>query len=191
MKRNHIHFITIVFALYILAGFLACVCKPCNDPNLIAVPKAVAGEIQYHWEMIQAIKHAGGAATTSIQIIPSGTSSVNSIAADSVTTSIILVANDTFAGVKCLRLHGGFGLTCNNADLGAAIAIDGIVESKISCMNLSTCCLRSNSLRYDDLGQHMHCGTGKIFNNGGIGLTGIIENCKGVADTVNLTINFS
>lgn len=168
----------------------ACTCKPCDDPNLVSVPTAATGNLRHHWEMIQAVQHSGGFETSSIQMLPYGTNSVNSFAADSVTTSIILVVEDTLAGVKCILLNGGFGLTCNNLIGGGAIAIDGILENKSQCINLTKCCLRSNSLRYDDLGRFMRCGSNQKFNNGGVGITGVIENCKGMKDTVMLTINF-
>ncbi len=190
MKRKHPHFVSLSLSFYIIMTIHACTCKPCDDPNLVSVPAAVTGNLRHHWEMIQAVQHTGGFATSSIQIIPSGILSVNSFAADTITTSIILVVEDTLAGVKCIKLNGGFGLTCGNASGGGAIAIDGILENKTQCINLSTCCLKSNSLRYDDLGRHMRCGSNQNFNNGGIGITGIIENCKGIMDTVMLTINF-
>lgn len=190
MKRKYPHFISFTLVFHLLPGLFSCICKPCDDPSLVSVPKEGTGNLRYHWEMTQAVEHTGGVATSSIQIIPSGTTSVNAFAADSITTGIRLMVEDTLAGVKCIRLNGGFGLTCNTADTGDAVAIDGIVETKIFCSDLTKCCLRSNSLRYDDLGRFMQCGNGRIFRNGGIGLTGIIENCKGVMDTVILTVNF-
>lgn len=189
MKRKHSHFVSHSLSFFLIMTIHACTCKPCDDPNLVSVPVAGTGNLRHHWEIIQAVQHTGGFATSSIQIIPSGTTSVNSFAADTVTTSIILVVEDTLAGVKCIKLNGGFGLTCGNAS-GGAIAIDGVLENKTQCMDLSKCCLKTNSLRYDDIGRHMRCGPGQNFYNGGIGITGIIENCKGIMDTVIMTINF-
>lgn len=175
---------TSIFTMY------SCQCKSCDDPNLVQVPQNIVSAINYHWEMIQAVQHSNNTATSSIQIIPSGTNLVNSPAADSVTTTIILVAEDTLAGIKCLQLKGGFGLTCTDNTGAGAIAVDGILPLKSVCINLTKCCLKSNRIDYEDLGQFMHCSGDRTWSNGGVGLTGFIQNCKGMTDTVFLTVNF-
>ncbi len=167
-------------------------CRPCNscdDPKLVKVPAVDASPPAYHWEMSQAVMHYDGTATSSISIIPAGTSVVNSTAADSVTTNVYLTANDPESGVRCIYIKGGFGLTCINSD-STAIAIDGILKSQSYCVDLTNCCLSELRLAVEDLGSHIQCPGDRMLSNGGVGLTGIVVNCKGGQDTVNLTVQF-
>ncbi len=164
-------------------------CNPCNDPKLVSVPATGIGSLHYYWEFVQAVQHSNGTATSSISMVSPGTTSINSVAADSVTTSIHLVGIDSLAGIKCLSFKGGYGVTCSNGGTGA-IAIDGILSIKSQCLPLTTCCLISQNMKIENLGQYMQCGAGKQFVSGGVGITGTIENCKGEIDTVFLSVNF-
>lgn len=164
-------------------------CNSCNDPQLIKVVPG-SSQIRYNWEFIQAVQHSNNTATSSISIVPAGTVSINSVANDSVTTSIILVASDSISGIHCLGVKGGFGFTCLNPEGGPGIAIDGIIPFNEDCNALTKCCLRTMQIRAENIGSHIKCTPGKILSGGTVGLTGIIRSCAGSADTVYLSINF-
>jgi len=180
---------------FLLLGVLAVLvwgCKPCNscdDPKLVKVPAVDPSPPAFHWEMSQTVSHSNGTVTSNISIVPGGTTIVNSTAADSVTTTVYLAANDPESGVQCIYIQGGFGLTCMNSD-SMVIAIDGILKSQSQCVDLTTCCLKDLRIEVEDLGSSIHCPDGRTLSSGGVGLTGIIVNCKGMQDTVNLTVQF-
>ena len=165
-------------------------CNPCDDPALVHVTPGSPSSVTHNWEFIQAVRHSNGTATSSISIVPAGTTSVNSVANDSTTTSINLVATDTLAGIHCIGIKGGFGFTCINPAGGPALAIDGIIPYKETCNNLTKCCLKSMQATADNIGANLKCGAGRVFSNGGVGITGIITNCNGVKDTVIINVVF-
>lgn len=181
--------------LYLLSStyfLLIASCKPCNscnDENLVKVNVSDATYSTYQWEMSQAVQHSNGTATSSINIVPTGTTIVNSSAADSVTTSVYLTATDNESGIKCLRLSGGFGFTCEN-NANQAIVLDGILAQKTLCLDLTNCCIKSQRIAYENLSQFITCPIGRTFTNGGVGITAIIENCAGKIDTTFLTVQF-
>jgi len=181
--------------LFLLLGVnvvMAWGCKPCNscdDPKLVKVPAVDTSAPAFHWEMSQAVQHSNGTATSSISIVPEGTTVINSSAADSVTTTVYLAANDPESGVQCIHIKGGFGFTCMNSD-SLAIAIDGKVKSQSYCLDLTTCCLKDIRIAVEDLGSYLRCPGDRTLNSGGVGLTGIVINCTGIVDTVNLTVQF-
>ena len=187
------HRLLLAFPAVFLFALIFSQCQPCNscnDPLLIKVPAADPSPPTYQWEMSQAVHHSNGLETSSISMVPAGTATVNSIAADSVTTNIYLRAIDPESGVKCIRISGGFGMTCSEPEGMAALAIDGIITPKENCQGLTACCMKELRMTMEDLGDYIRCPGNRILNNGGIGLNAVITNCKGVSDTVNLTIQF-
>ena len=181
----------------IISTFILCLfysscrkCNPCNDEKLVHVNNADMSPATFQWEISQAVQHSNGTATSSISIVPSGTTVINSTFADSITTTAYLTATDGESGIKCIRLFGGFGYTCLNEETNQAIVLDGILPKKDQCLPLTTCCLKSQRITMENLGQFITCTNGRKFTNGGVGITGVIENCKGLRDTVFLTVQF-
>lgn len=190
-KQNQIH-LYVVVVLITIGSVMNWSCKPCNscdDPKLVKVPPADASPPEFHWEMSQAVMHSNGTATSSISIVPAGTSVIHSVAADSVTTHVYLTAHDPQSGVKCIDIKGGFGLTCMGND-STAVAIDGILPAISQCNDLTACCLKSMRVTVENLRQYMQCNNNRMLSGGGVGLTGILTNCKGGQDTVSLTVQF-
>ena len=163
-------------------------CNPCNDPQLV---KVIPNQslIRYNWEFIQGVHHNyNGTSTSSISIIPAGTTTINSVSNDSVTTSINLVATDTTSGIKCISIQGGFGLTCFTP--GGAIVLDGILPVQEQCNELTKCCLRTEHISANEIDNYINCGKDRVLSNGSVGLTGIIKSCGGKIDTVRLNVSF-
>lgn len=184
--------VSVLVCLSALMGANGWSCKPCNscdDPKLVKVPSSDPSPPGYHWEMSQAVMHSNGTATSSISIVPGGTAVIHSSAADSITTTVYLTAHDPESGVKCISVHGGFGLTCMSKD-STAIAIDGIIQSHSVCTDLTSCCHKDMRIAIEDLGKYIQCPGNRNLTNGGVGLTGIVTNCTGTQDTVSLTVQF-
>ena len=109
-----------IFLFALVAGsvtlFTSCdpsTCNSCDDPELVKVPASSSVAPDHQWEISTAVFHSNGTASSSISIIPEGTSSVTASRADSVKTTVYIIAKDTLRGIKCVELFGGFGFTCS------------------------------------------------------------------------------
>ena len=187
MKKSIFLFIALAFSL----TFSSCKKKcPCGDDNLVQVQPADISSPTYQWEMSQAVQHSDGTMTSSISIVPNGTTSVQSVLADSVTTTIYLTATDLESGIKCITTGGGFGYTCIDPLGGVGISAHGLLANNNQCVDLTTCCLKSQRKTIENVSQHFNCTGGRVFNSGGLQIVGIIETCSGIKDTVELAVNF-
>lgn len=164
-------------------------CNPCDDPLLVKVPAQGFGNIEYQWEVSNAVQHSDGTLTSSISIVPPGTTTIHATKADSIHTTVYLQATDTLAGIHCITTTGKFGLTCTNSS--GAIIIDGILPETRECNNLTRCCLKNQRLVLSNIDQYMNCTGDRKLSNGGIGITGYIKNCRGATDTVFLNVQFN
>jgi hypothetical protein len=165
-------------------------CYQCSDPLLVRVIKGTPASIKHHWNFIQSVKHNyNNTATSSISIVPDGITSINSVANDSVTTTISLVGIDSLVGVHCISIKGISAYGCAYPGGGSPFLAHGIIPIQQECSPLTTCCFRSMEMTAEKINSSLGCGD-RIFLNGNIILTGVITNCNGVSDTVNLTVVF-
>lgn len=189
MKTSQIVYLNVLLSLFILVHTSCKKCNNCADEKLVTVPIGGSSTPIAQWEMSQSVQHSNGTVTSSISIVPEGITLINSSAADSVTTNIYLTATDTISGIKCLKLSGGFGYTCVDIS-NQAIILDGILPKKSQCLDLTTCCMKSQRISYDDISEFIRCPQGRTFTNGGIGITCFIENCNGQVDSMQITVQF-
>ncbi|HOY12897.1 MAG TPA: hypothetical protein PLY70_07135 [Saprospiraceae bacterium] len=189
MKTTNIVSLIVLISILLFAQTSCKKCNNCADEKLVTVPVGGSSTPVGQWEMSQAVQHSNGTVTSSISIVPESITLINSTTADSVTTNIYFTATDTISGIKCVKLSGGFGFTCVN-NSNQAIILDGILPQKTQCLDLTTCCLKSQRIAYEDISEFLRCPQGRTFTNGGIGIMGIIENCNGQIDTMQLTVQF-
>jgi hypothetical protein len=171
----------------LILGLISSCCKPCDDPNLIQVNRqSNANALDILLEVTNAVRHTNGTATSSISIAQNG-DNVTFANVDSVTTSVNLVATDTLRGIKCIKVYGRFGYSCNSGNQG--IIFDGIIPEQNQCVNLTNCCLKSQTFPFKNLQQFINCPAGQSARNGGIGLTFVVEDCTGITDTTNISFS--
>lgn len=159
-------------------------CTPCDDPELTKVGSSSALTLQF--EISTAVRHSNGTATSSISIASPG-DNISISLADSVTTNVYLTATDTAAGIKCIELSGGWGLTCNNPGAGLGISMHGVLPKPSQCLPLTRCCLKQNRIAIEDLNEFLKCPQDRVIQSGDIQVTGIAKSCTNVTDTAFIT----
>jgi hypothetical protein len=166
-------------------------CNPCNDPALVVVPDADATAPVVQWEISQAVTHSDGTMTSSISIVSDPSVPVNLNYEQNVSTTVYANATDEESGVKCISLSGGFGFSCTQPG-GIGLLGSGILDNQRDCSGLTVCGLKSMRLQQDNLEQFLSgCTPPKVLASGDFAVEVVVENMKGIVDTVTLTLHFA
>ncbi len=177
--------------LMLLTFLISSCCNPCNDTALIK-PGITGCNTQIQWQYSQAVNHSNGTMTSSISIVTNPADPINTNLSDSTTTSVYISATDTVCGIKCIFIKGGYGLTCTNPGGGVGIAIDGKIPDQSDCSPLTNCAFKTMRISIPNLESYMRsCFLPRVFSNGGVGITAIVENTAGQRDTSFLTVQFN
>ncbi len=182
-------------ALFVVTLFISCSppppCNSCNDPALVIVPEADASAPVVQWEISQAVTNPDGTMASSISIVDDPSVPVNLNYADNVTTTVYANATDEESGVKCISLGGGFGFSCTQPG-GIGLLGSGILDDQRQCSGLTLCGLKSSRLQQENLEQFLTgCNPPRALASGDFSIEAVVENMKGIVDTVTLVIHFS
>lgn len=178
---------------FVLIAAVSCSCPPCDscqDPALLVVPETDGTPPTGIWSISQAVMNPDGTASSSISIVEDPSVPVNLTLLDNTQTTVHIEAGDDDSGIKCLRLEGGFGATCTGPTSG--ISLHGMLPKYSRCSGLINCGYKKMNATMEFLEQHFKaCNAPNQFSNGQALVVAIIENMKGMTDTLRLEVHFN